>query len=566
MKTCVSLLLVTGALGAASLPELIATIEREVRPEDAMKRMREIWSTDRYFTFPKFAETSRNVHSMLRNAGAEAVEIIDTPADGKTRYGFWTMPLAWDVNSATLERLGEAGETLADYSRIPASLCMWSGPTPPAGIEAELVEYKRGADVRGKFVLTRVNPAGIKHELVRAGVAGVVNAFSENPDLRDGRQWVNAWGDHGWGYIATSTPLPCFSISPAQAARLRLPVRVRARVASRYYSGSYPYVTGVIRGSSREEVLMLGHAFEQGAQDNATGVAAMIEAVAALQRLMRSNAVSRPKRTIRVLVMGEYYGTHHYIAANPERVRRTIGAFCLDTPAAPYELKGTEYTFHLNPHSGAAYTDALIQEIAQAYFPRRGRPFRTAPFRPGTDSFLGEPSIGIPTTWPYSGTGVHTHHNSDDTPDRVDARSLRDLTVVAATYLYYLANAGEAEARFLEERIRAGFDGTRRDIALASLRRLKGEGIPRATPPASGAPRRLRFGTIPLDDLPAGEREGFPSGAWALAPALALYWADGYRPVSEIARLTEEEAGKHELDILGYFRFLARKGYIAFPE
>ena len=40
--------------------------------------------------------------------------------------------------------------------------------------------------------------------------------------------------------------------------------------------------------------------------------------------------------------------------------------------------------------------------------------------------------IGIPTVWPYSGTGVHTHHNSADRPETVDPRSLGDLTIVSA--------------------------------------------------------------------------------------------------------------------------------------
>ncbi len=44
-----------------------------------------------------------------------------------------------------------------------------------------------------------------------------------------------------------------------------------------------------------------------------------------------------------------------------------------------------------------------------------------------------------------------THHNSADTPDKVDPRSLRDLAIVNATYLYYLANAGEEQALWLAQ-------------------------------------------------------------------------------------------------------------------
>src|SRR2546429_208154 len=69
----------------------------------------------------------------------------------------------------------------------------------------------------------------------------------------------------------------------------------------------------------------------------------------------------------------------------------------------------------------------------------------------GTDTYLSEPMINVPTVWAYSGSGVETHHNSEDTPDRVDSRSLRDVATVNAAYLYYLANASEPEAMWLAE-------------------------------------------------------------------------------------------------------------------
>ncbi|PYV17620.1 MAG: hypothetical protein DMG21_07800, partial [Acidobacteria bacterium] len=69
----------------------------------------------------------------------------------------------------------------------------------------------------------------------------------------------------------------------------------------------------------------------------------------------------------------------------------------------------------------------------------------------GTDTYLAEPTVNVPTVWPYSGSGVQTHHNSEDTPDRVDPRSLRDVATVNASYLYYLANASEPETAWLAE-------------------------------------------------------------------------------------------------------------------
>ncbi len=451
------------------LDALVDDIKNEVRPDEAMTWMREIWETDRWFTFPKFGETARNIETRLKSIGLSQVEVIHTPADGTTKVGYWTIPQAWDVKQATLEIIDPEPapefRRLADYQKIPASLGMWSGPTPPEGVEAEVVVLPDPSaatfaklDLKGKLVLTSSNPAGFKARLVKAGALGAINTFTENTSLKHGHQWINAWGDTGWAFIKTSTPLLSFSISPSQSGYLRGllkkgKVRLRAKVGSRYYDGDYPYVTGLIEGSGPEEVLILGHTSEPGAQDNATGIAAITEAMALLQRLIGGGRLPKPKRGIRMLALGEMYGSMHYIQSNPERVKRTVGAVCMDTPAGPYEMAGTEYTYYGNPAAGKSYTDVLIVRVAGSYFDRLEppRPWRFKPYMAGTDNYLGEPSVNIPTAWLYAGSGVHTHHNSEDTPERVDSRSLRDVAAVAAAYLYTLATAGESDALWLAD-------------------------------------------------------------------------------------------------------------------
>ena len=630
--------------------------------------MRQVYSTDRWFTFPKFHETAEYVKQSMKGIGLEEVELSGAPADGSSQSGFWTMPLAWDVKAARLEivdpPLPRDIATLADYQRIPASLGMWSGATPPEGGTAEIVNLSDAdpskiaqLDLKGKLVLVGQNPAGFKWALVKAGAIGAINAFTENPSLQDGRQWINAWGDHGWGFTKGSTPLLSFSISPREGALTRKllaergVVRVKATVDSHYYSGTYPYVTGLIRGSGPEEVLTLGHSFEQGAQDNATGVAAMLESLATVNRLIFSGKLPRPKRSIRLLTMGELYGSMYYIEKHPDRIRRTVAALCMDTPAASYDLAGTEYTFYMNPHVAKSYTDAFILRIAEEYFSQVHRPWHEHQSMSGTDTYLSEPMINVPTVWAYSGSGVETHHNSEDTPDRVDSRSLRDVATVNAAYLYYLANASESEAMRLAELSqtrgyeqilqstapfleRAAATSNAQDLgrllqdaldhvsysvgresqAVLSVHRLVPE-LNQKDAAASLAPmieglrrfgeeqtsrvrraidrraqelglqapvqpivvldtqgdkaarivvKRKRFGTLPLDDMPTDQREGYPSGAWESIPITALYWCDGHRNLAEVIHLTRMELGPTDFDFIGYFRFLRKQGYVEF--
>jgi hypothetical protein len=448
------------AIAAANpIAALTDTIRQEVDTKHGMETVTRVYSSDRWFTFPKFEETARYLKARLEQSGVKQVEIGGARADGKSQAGFWTMPMAWDAKAARLELIEPEHSLLCDYQAVPASLGMWSGSTPAGGITAEVVDIPRTRwlDVRGKLVLTDKNSSGYKFKLVKYGAVGAINGFSENPALPDGRQWINAWGDNGWGFIKTSTPLLSFSVTPRQAERLRQimasgkKVMVHATADTRFYEGRYPWITGVLPGaSSDEEVLVLGHTSEQGAQDNATGVAAMVESLATIGRLVEGGKLPRPQRGIRILLMPELYGSLSYISEHPQRMKQTVAAMTVDTPAASYDLAGTEYTFYMNPHVARSYTDALILQIAGTFFSSK-RPWHISEHTTGTDSYLGEPAVGVPDVWVYSGTGIVTHHNSEDKPDTVDPRSLRDLIAVIATYLYFNAAAGEPQARWLAE-------------------------------------------------------------------------------------------------------------------
>src|SRR6185369_3182663 len=128
---CAAMFGQTGGRGARSSPspvsKLLDTLRGATDPEQAMRDVRTIWETDRFFTFPKFEETAKNVAAIMKRAGLEDVEIGNPPADGVTQGGYWTMPLAWDVKVGTLEILDPQvpaeQRMLADFQKIPTSLC-----------------------------------------------------------------------------------------------------------------------------------------------------------------------------------------------------------------------------------------------------------------------------------------------------------------------------------------------------------------------------------------------------------------------------------------------------------
>src|SRR5689334_6268363 len=71
-----------GSAPTSPVSSLVTLLRTETNPDQAMKDVKAIWETDRWFTFPKFEETAANVAAMMRRAGLEDVEIGRPPADG----------------------------------------------------------------------------------------------------------------------------------------------------------------------------------------------------------------------------------------------------------------------------------------------------------------------------------------------------------------------------------------------------------------------------------------------------------------------------------------------------
>jgi len=139
------------------------------------------------------------------------------------------------------------------------------------------------------------------------------------------------------------------------------------------------------------------------------------------------------------------YGSMAFTVHNLERLRtRTIAAVCCDTPAEDYDLTTTAFSVTMSFNACPSFTDAVWPEIAGRHYSRSnpGKLWRTQPFRSGIDNFFGEPMIGVPLNAVSMNNGGHLHHNSMDTIDKVDPRTLSDLSILNAVYLYYMADAG----------------------------------------------------------------------------------------------------------------------------
>jgi len=650
-------------------------IAEEYSSANALDLTAGIHRHDRWSSFDQYRRSGEYCAARMREYALEDVEQMVIPADGATRIGDWTMPLAWDVENAVLrvvEPRDSGGRILAHYREEPASLAMWSAPTPPGGAEVTVVYLEDGSreedyahvDVRGKAIFTHRSHGSVRGLAARHGAVGLITDHPACKDdaLANATCWMNAWVDHhGWGFLKTDTPMWGFSLTREKGQYLeRLlasgePVTVRADVASCLYEGDFTLSTGVIRGESDDEVLTYAHAYEYGAEDNAAGCATVLEAARTLQRLIQTGALPRPKRTIRFMMSWECYGSIAWAVQRIHGRRNVVAGLCLDDLGGKQSLTGGAVKLILNPHCQASYTDYLVKELAaDCFLPEEGLAYELTPWSGGTDHTVFEdPQFGVPMPW-LSEHPARYHHTSLDEMDKIDRHSLEVEGVFAATYLYALANAGDPEARWLAEGTRALWEEelalvaavarekvdaaaspadvhaiwqdaderleyllARGSEAIRSLMRLSGvpgvgatavEGAVdrqtgaleraasqqieelrgaavrragalggnlaperRARPLRQGAnriPRRKVPGLLTLCGIPDAERaelERVTHGAspmWSPVLTFGLYWADGTLPVGEIQRRVELEFGPTEIDLVEYFQFLERLGYV----
>ena len=444
---------------------ILSAVQDHVSAARALEMLRDIHHWDRWSTFAAYRRSGAYIAERMREAGLEQVEEFEIPADGLTRFGDWTMPLAWDVAQATLEVVepAEGQRLLANYLQEPACLAAWSAPTALEGELLEVVRIDDGSkaehyadlDVAGKVILTRKHSGAVRKQAVRHGARGIISDYPANEDdaLQNAVAWVNAWSDgHGWGYLASDTPLIGFQLNREGGAYLRRlieagsTVRVCARVHGSLHRGSFLAPTGVIAGRSDEEVLVFGHSYEYGAEDNASGCAAILEAAFSLAQLIAAGVLPRPRRSIRFMMSWECYGSIPWAVERIAGRRQVVGGLCLDDLAAKLALTGGSPKLVRNPHCQASYTDALAQTIAAAAFNQA--PEMVA-WEPGTDhAVFQDPLFDVPMPLFTDHPGRY-HHTSLDEPANIDRERLGQTAAFAATYLYALADAGAAEAPWL---------------------------------------------------------------------------------------------------------------------
>lgn len=428
-----------------------------------------------------FHEAVEYTRWMLKNFGLE-VNIDTRPLDGDFKIWTWTFPRAWNILSADLEVVEPEPETITNFDETSVCVYKYSAPTPPEGIEAELVYVGEGTeescyegkDVEGKIVLARSSGQEVATlAMKKFGALCVITDFLRpHPPVKTRLGTPDLVQDAS--IRGGDMDLRAYSISYNQFKRLKElldkgPVKLRATINAVFIEpGVLETVIAKIPGStlSNQEVVVIPHLchYRPGANDNAAGVGLAMEVAKVIQQAIESGKIDRPKRTITFIIGAEMYGSLSYLERNWDRRNEIVGGFCLDMLGENQEKTkaGVEVssvpdslpTF-LNDHVATLFEWVRRKTLYSWHNAHRcykydsltvNFRYNISQFTPGSDHLIfDDSSVDIPVIqfghWP----DIY-YHSSGDVIEMVDPDELKRNGLVFGTALLNLANAGAEQA------------------------------------------------------------------------------------------------------------------------
>ncbi len=344
------------------------------------------------------------------------------------------------------------------------------------GIGARPEDYA-GKSVAGKVVLGTASPAILQQlGVFERGAVGVISANilrAANPDAILEGSIVRApqGRDTGFAWVISAT----VGRELANLLGRGQTVTIRSIAEVEDFAGEIETVHATIPGdgSSDQAIVYSAHLHEgyikQGANDNSSGSAAILEMGRTYIRLINEGKLPRPKRTIHFLWVPEISGTSAWLDAHADVQKTLIADLNFDMEGIGLARGGSRWVLYRTPDTFPSYLNDVGQSVTEwlaavnqerVRFRDNGYRFTLPvlspngsndPFYVATEKHYGSSdhslylARGIPAlifaTWPDP-----WYHSSQDTPDKLDPTQLRRAVVAGVGVLSVLASADDVGA------------------------------------------------------------------------------------------------------------------------
>ncbi len=403
----------------------------------------------------------------------------------------------YDIENAQIERFGKIStwkglkgklwevspnkRKIVDYDDLPLFLASGSNN---ADVTAEIIWVGDGSiseldkqDLTGKICFTSGSLRNLSAMLDK-GALGVISY--ENPRALDDQLQIPTSGirlrgenaDKGFAFRVTARD--------GWVMRDRLlrgeKIKVHAEVESTTVELDLQVPTCVIEGTDPdgEEIILSAHIFEgyvkQGANDNISGSAALLDVVRVLKTLYNENRLERPKRNIRFIWVPEFSGTIPWVNAHPEIMKRTLCNINMDMVGLQLAKNLSTFALHRSTMGNPHY----INDVMACYYRYVGENNKSRLTPVSRDLFLkpivaptgsnepfyynieannGASDHSVFNDWAIRVPGIMMitwpdpfYHTSNDRPEACDPTQLKRVVFLGAAAAYTIAAAEDETA------------------------------------------------------------------------------------------------------------------------
>ena len=453
---------------------------------------------------PEYAGTfyeAQYVYDQLRHYGLPGTDLVRFPGGE-----------VWDGLKGELWEMRPMRQKLASYQDLRAMLASGSAD---ADVTAELVWVGMGtpdeiarAGVAGKIVVTEGSIGQVHQRACQeSGALGVVSIANGRPFF-DPLQipWSGVGSRRGGGDQPNKFG---FFIPPREGEVLKqrllagetITVHAEVRATTQSYELQDPVAHIPGTDPSAPEVILSAHLFEgyvkQGANDNSSGSAALLEVARTLHTLIEEGRIPRPRRTIRFLWGPEFSGTGPWVKANKELMARTLANINLDMVGEWLSLNRAYFTLVRTSYGSPHYVNDVMENYYRyvgesnheriqnrSGFYKVGRRIvapsgADEPFYYSIDTHYGASDHMVFNDWSVGVPGIlmiawpdQWYHTSGDRVDKADPTQLKRAVIIAAAGAYTIASADDAMATKLAGEIAGNASGRMAHQFMMGLERL----------------------------------------------------------------------------------------------
>ncbi len=468
-----SILSAQGALETPLRQELLTLLTNEISGQIAFNNLVKLagapWIRDAADLREDFYE-SHEIYNMVRAYGIETVRLDEYPREGTFMYPtegeFWIV----EPEPRLVARLG-ADVAMIAYGSLSSDVTGELIYVPQISADAITRMAEAHGSFDGKVALMWSHPRGDVFEALDAAGVRAVISFNARERYLDPNQVVYSRGSYSDGENLTLG----ISVSWRQWSELledvergqSLVVRLHAlleEVPDRFET-VYAWIPGT--EPDAKGVIFTAHLFEgytkRGTNDNMGGTAIQLEILRALNHLIQTGQIDRPRRTISFLWPNEISGTYEFISREEGLPNRLSININMDMVSENLRLNNSWLTMSETPAHLPSYLDGLTKSMMNyvwrtndivylsdsprgrpggQYFPRpmwekngSGDAFRFYIHEAtgGSDHIcFNNSSVAVPGielfTWPDQ-----WYHADVDLPDKGDPTEMKRVAFIGAT-------------------------------------------------------------------------------------------------------------------------------------